>query len=140
MRDGTARHSEESWSSALQLVPKKENGSRPYGDYRAFNARTIPDCYPVRHIHDYAHHLAGCTIFAKIDLVRAYHQITVNPDDIQKTAIITPFGLFEFTFISFGLRNAAQTFQRLMDDIMRDFNFCFAYLDDILVYSQTPED
>ena len=103
------------------------------GDYRALNARTIPDRYPIRHITDYANHLAGCKGFSTINLVRAYHQIPVHQDDVQKTAITTPFGLFEFPFISFGLRNAAQTFQRFMDEILRGFDFCFAYIDDILV-------
>jgi hypothetical protein len=82
LRDGTARHSESSWSSALHIVPKKDNGWCPCGDYRALNTRTIPDSYPVQHIHDYSHQLFGCSIFSKIDLVRAYNQIPVHPDDI----------------------------------------------------------
>jgi hypothetical protein len=55
LRDGTARRSESFWSSALHIVPMKDNGWRPCGDYRALNARAIPYRYPVRHIHDYSH-------------------------------------------------------------------------------------
>jgi cleavage and polyadenylation specificity factor subunit 1 len=79
VRDGTARCSQSSWSSAHHLVHKKENGWRPCGDYRALKARTIPDRYPVPLIHDYSHQLSGCRFYSKIDLVRAYNQISVHP-------------------------------------------------------------
>ena len=134
LRDGTDRRAEGPWST-LHLVPKKDSGWRPCGDYRALNARTIPDRYTVPHIQRFLpppfrlHHLF------KIDLVPAYHQIPVFLDDIQKTAITTPFGLFEFPFV---LRNAAQTFQSFMDDVLKDLDFCFAYIDDILVFSHFP--
>jgi hypothetical protein len=91
--------SESSWSSALHIVAKKDNGWRPCWDYRALNARTIQDRYPIA-IHDYSHQLSGYRFLSKIDLVRAYNQIPVHPSDIQKTAITTPFGLFEFAFMS----------------------------------------
>jgi cytoskeleton-associated protein 5 len=109
LKGGTPGRAEGPWSSALHLVAKKDSGWRPCGDYRALRARTIPHRYPVPHIQDYSHHLSDCTTFSKIDLVRAYHQIPVHTD-IQKTTITTTFGLFEFPYMSFGLRNAAQTF------------------------------
>jgi hypothetical protein len=59
---------------------------------------------------------------------------------IQKTATITPIRLFEFPFMSFGLRNAAQTFQRFKDDILTGLDSCFAYMDDILFFSQSLEE
>jgi hypothetical protein len=116
-------------------LPPKDNGWCPCGDYRALNAQTVPDHNPIRHIHDYTHQLSGCCFLSKIDLVRAYDQIPIHPGDVQKTAITTPFGLFEFPSIFFGLRNTAQTFQRFMDDILRALDFCFAYSDHILVFS-----
>jgi cytoskeleton-associated protein 5 len=119
LRDGITRRFESSWSFAQHILSEKENGWRPCGNCRALNTRTIPDRFPVRHIHDYSNQLFGCSIFSKIDLVRAYNQIPVHPDDIQKTAITTPFSLFEFPFMSFGLRNAARTFQRFMNDTLQ---------------------
>lgn len=140
VRCGSARPSSSSWSSPLHMARKGENGWRPCGDYRALNARTIPDRYPVRHVADFSHNLAGTNIYSKIDLIKAYQQIPVSESDICKTAITTPFGLFEFPFMTFGLRNAGQTFQRFMDEVVKGLDFCYPYVDDILVFSHDADE
>jgi Reverse transcriptase (RNA-dependent DNA polymerase) len=76
-----------------------------------------------------------CTVFTKLDLRKGYHQVPVHPKDVGKTAIITPFGLFEYIRMPFGLRNAGQTFQRLMDSVLQGLPYCFIYLDDVLIHS-----
>lgn len=139
-KDGIIQRSKSAFASPLHMVPKSDGTWRPVGDFRALNAMTIPDRYPVPHLENFTFNLQGCQIFSSIDLVKAFHQIPMAEEDIHKTAMCTPFGLFEFLQMPFGLRNAAQSFQRLMDLFTRDLKFTFVYLDDILVASRNEQE
>ena len=132
------RPSSSPWASPLHMVKKNDGSWRPCGDYRQVNSITTPDRYPIPNLQHIHHEMAGCTIFTKLDLVKAYHFIPVRAKDIQKTAIITPFGSFEYLRMPFGLRNAAGTFQRFIDSLLRKFSFALAYVDDIIIFSRSP--
>ena len=119
------------------MAAKPSGGWRACGDYRALNAVSEDDRYPMPHLLDFAINLEGKNIFSKIDLVRAYNQV---PADIAKTAIVTPFGPFEYLRMPFGLKNAAQTFHRFMDIVFRDLPFVYIYLNDILVACNSPDE
>lgn len=140
-QEGICRPSSSQAASPLMMAPKANSlDFRPCGDYRRLNAITIPDRYPLSHIQDFNAKLEGCNIFSKVDLVRAFHNIPVAQEDVHKTAIVTPFGLFEFPRMPFGLRNAAQTFQRFMNEVCKGLNFVFVYIDDLLIFSKSPEE
>lgn len=139
MDEGILRPSTSPWASPIHLVPKKNGEWRVCGDFRRLNAMTVPDKYPIPHIQDFSHALHGKRIFSRLDLIKAYHQIPLDEDSVPKSALITPFGLFEHKFMCMGLSNAAQSFQRFMDEVVRDLQFCFVYLDDVLVASETEE-
>ena len=149
---GVCKRGKSEWASPL-MVAKKPcvnpckctpttpcGGWRVCGDYRRLNTQTTDDKYPVRNLTDFNAELSGKKIFSKIDLLKGYHQIPVNDDDVKKTGVITPFGLYLFPRTPFGLKNAGQDFQRLMDEILGDIPHTFVYIDDILVASETPQE
>ena len=120
---GICRWSKSSWSCCLHLVPNKDGSWRLCGDHHHVNDRTIHDCYPLPYLHDFTAKLSSAVIFSKVGLVKGFYQIPVRPQDIPKTAIATPYGLFEFVRMPFGLKNAAQTFQRFIDVVTPSFQW-----------------
>ena len=102
----------------LHMVLKPDGSWRPCGDFRRLNNATVPDKYSILNIRDFTNNMAGSHVFSTLDLVKGYYQVKMFPDDIPKTAIITPFGLFEFDRMPLGLQNGGSTFKRLMDRVL----------------------
>ena len=144
--EGIIRPSKGPYASPLHIVAKK-SGWRLVGDYRALNGITKRDAYPLPYLQDFSMQLNGKKIFSKIDLRDAYHQLPVAEEDIEKTAICTPFGNYEFVRMSFGLTGAAQCFQRFIDAVLGKVTrqdtgarvTLFAYIDDIIIASESRE-
>nr|VZI49759.1 unnamed protein product [Spirometra erinaceieuropaei] len=116
LQTGMIRQSESPW--ALHMVAKATTGEkRPGGDYRALNNVTIADRYPALRLKDFASTLFGKSVFSKIDLVCALHQIPIAIADVSKTVVTPSFGLLEFLRMSFGLHKASQTCWRQMEHL-----------------------
>ena len=147
LKEGTIRPSSGEWASPAHVVPKKDNSWRVVGDYRYLNSVSKSDVYPLPFINDFSVHLHGKKIFSRIDLKSAFLQMPINEQDIVKTAVCTPFGNYEFLYMNYGLKGASATFQRYINTVLWDLKngndnpvTFFAYIDDILVASDTEED
>ena len=134
--------SDSPWSSPVVLVRKKDRTLRFCVDYRKLNAETKKDNYPLPRIDDALDRLSGAKFFTSVDCDQAYHQVEMEEADKEKTAFITPDGLYQFKVMSFGLRNAPATFQRLMDFVLGKLKWSIAvvYLDGVVIFSENFED
>ncbi|KAK3090231.1 hypothetical protein FSP39_010232 [Pinctada imbricata] len=143
LNKGIIRESSSPYASPVVLVRKKNGKLRLCVDYRALNAKTVKDAYPLPRIEEALDALKGAKFFCSLDLAHGFHQLPVADEDVEKTAFrIGTGGLYEFCRMPFGLTGAPGTFMRVMDKIFGDQNFqtVLIYLDDILIFGRTYQE
>ncbi|XP_048035833.1 uncharacterized protein LOC125261281 [Megalobrama amblycephala] len=137
LEKGLASPSLSAWSSPCLLVQKSDGTARFCTDYRRVNAVTVPDCFPMPRIEDCVDSVGSAKFVSKLDLLKGYWQVPLTPRASEISAFVTPDCFLQYRVMAFGLRNAAATFQRLVNLVLADVPNCNAYLDDIVVYSQS---
>ena len=139
---GFIRPSRSPWGSPMFLVEKPDGGKRMVIDYRALNAATQRNRYPLPRVDELFDQLQGARYFSKIDLRTGYWQIRVAAEDVPKTAFTSRHGHFEWLVLPMGLTNAPAEFMALMENTFRqELNrSVLVFLDDILIYSRTLEE
>lgn len=143
LRLGAIRKSCSPWASAIVLVRKKNGKLRFCIDLRKLNSKTLKDSYALPRIEQTLEHLKGSKVFSTLDLTSGYWQVEMVEECKPYTAFtVGPLGFFECETMPFGACNAPATFQRLMEDCLGDLNlnWCIVYLDDVIVFSATPEE
>lgn len=139
---GVVQPSNSPWASPVLLVKKKNGEMRFCFDGRMLNSLTKKDAYPLPHVDHILSRLTGARYLTSIDLKSAFWQIPLEKNSCEKTAFVVPSrGLFEFVVMPFGLSNAAQTQQRLMDNVLGYTlePYAFVYLDDIIIATPSFE-
>lgn len=147
LEQGIIQPSESAWSSPIWVVPKKADASgkvkwRIVIDFRKLNEKTIDDKYPIPNISDVLDKLGNCQYFTTLDLASGFYQVEMSPEDIPKTAFNVEHGHYEFLRMPMGLKNSPSTFQRVMDNVLKDLQntVCLVYLDDIIVFSTSLQE
>jgi len=137
VQKGYIRPSNSEAAAPVLFVRKPGGGLRFCCDYRALNAITKPDRYPLPLIPETLRNLTGASWLTKVDVVSAFHQIRVAKGHEHKTAFRTRFGSFEWLVCPFGLSGAPATFQRYINSLLRTEldDFASAYMDDVIIYT-----
>lgn len=137
LKNDIAEPSSSSWASPCLLVPKSDNTPRFCSDFRKVNGVTKPDSYPLPRMDDCIDQVGAAKFISKFDLLKGYWQVPLSQRAREIAAFITPTGLYSYSVMPFGLRNAPATFQRLMNKVVGNLEGCAVYLDDVVVYSDT---
>ena len=132
--------SRSSWSVPIIIVPKGDGGKHLVINYRALNKVTRKFTWPMPKVEDLFSKLNGASYFTTLDLRAGYHHIPLDKPSIPKTAFNSPFRKYEYIKVPFGLAQVPAYFQELITGILKDFNFAIAYLDDIIIFSKTPQE
>ena len=132
--------SQSSWSAPIIVVLKGDRGKCLVINYRALNKFTRKFTWPMPKVKDIFSKLNGTTYFTTLDLCTGYHHIPLDNLSLPKTAFNSPFRKYEYVKLPFRLAQALPYFQELMTGILKDFPFAIAYLDDIIIFSQTPQE
>lgn len=140
LANGIAEPAVSNWASPCLLVPKYDASDRFCTDFRKVNAVSKPDCYPLPRIEDCVDEVGSAKFVTKLDLLKGYWQVPLTPRAKEICTFVTPKGLFSYNVMPFGLRNAPATFQRLMNRVLDGLSGCTAYLDDVVVYSDSWDD
>lgn len=142
LQAGLITESHSPYAAPALLVKKKDDSFRLVVDYKKLNLITIKDSSPLPHMEETIRKLGqGYKYFSKLDLKSGFYQIPITNIDKEKTAFITPFGLFQFNVLPMGLKNSPPTFQKVMSDTLQSCRqFSFVYLDDIIVFSKSPDE
>ena len=128
------------WASPCLLTPKPDGTDRLCTDFRKVNQITVVDSYPLPRLDDLVDSVGSSQCVTKIDLQKGYYQVLLTPRASEISAFITPDGLYKYLRMPFGMRNAPATFQRIVNHVIRDLDGVSAYLDDLLVVSETWEE
>ena len=130
------------WGAPVLFIKKKDGSLRLCIDDRQLNQVTICNQYPLPRIDDLFDQLHGSRVYSKIDLRSGYHQLRVRENDISKTAFRTRYGHYVLLVMPFRLTNAPVAFIDLMNMVFSLYldKFVIVFIDDILVYSGSPEE
>ena len=141
-KEGIISKSLSLWALPIVIVAKKNESLRYCIDYRKLNKIIKTDAHPLPRIDDLLEQFREAKWFTTFDLASRYWQVEMNEEDIEKTAFITQFGLFQFNVMPFGLKNAPALFQRMMNHILQEYldDLVAVYLDDIIIYSKIFEE